>query len=281
MGAIAVAFVVGAIAAVVVWRSVEPSFEQPVFRRTNYRGVDVPTAAGVVVAIAVIVVEASVTAIDVLGADIDPDTIGPRRLTVLAVVGFALLGLLDDLGGVGDSSGFRGHLRALSDGRLTTGGVKLFGGAAVAIVVVAAGTTGSGFARLLADAALVALAANLGNLLDRSPGRAGKTALVAFGVLVVATGAPDELAGTAAVAGAAAALLVPDLRERLMLGDAGANALGAAVGVGVLVTCSPTTRTVVLAVIAALNVLSEVVSFTTVIDRVPPLRALDRLGRAS
>jgi hypothetical protein len=33
-------------------------------------------------------------------------------------------------------------------------------------------------------------------------------------------------------------------------------------------------------VVAALNVVAELVSFSRVIDRVPPLRALDRFGRA-
>ena len=42
--------------------------------------------------------------------------------------------------------------------------------------------------RLLADGALVALAANLGNLLDRAPGRTTKVALVAFVVLVLGAG---------------------------------------------------------------------------------------------
>jgi hypothetical protein len=64
-----------------------------------------------------------------------------------------------------------------------------------------------------------------------------------------------------------------------MLGDAGANPLGAALGVGVVVSCNPTTRLVVLAGVAALNLLSEVVSFSRLIDRTPPLRFLDRLGR--
>jgi hypothetical protein len=35
----------------------------------------------------------------------------------------------------------------------------------------------------------------------------------------------------------------------------------------------------VLLVVAGLNLTSEVVSFSRVIDRVPPLRTLDRLGR--
>lgn len=279
MGPILIAIVAGATVAWVVWRSVEPTLAQPVFERENYRGHRLPTGAGIVIAVTVVVTEAVVTALDVLGLEVAHDTIGPRRLTVLAVIGFALLGLLDDLAGVGDSGGFRGHVRALAGGRLTTGAIKLFGGAALAIVVVAAGTEGLSFARLLADAALVALAANLGNLFDRAPGRVAKLALLLFVALLIATGAPDELAGTAAVAGAIAVLLVPDLRERMMLGDAGANAAGAALGVGVVATCSPAVRTAVLVAVLALNVASEVVSFSAVIDRVAPLRRLDQLGR--
>ena len=81
---------------------------------------------------------------------------------------------------------------------------------------------------LLVDAAVVALAANLANLLDRAPGRTTKVALVAFAVLGLSTGAWTLLAGPALLLGAALALLIPELAERGMVGDTGANALGAA-----------------------------------------------------
>jgi UDP-N-acetylmuramyl pentapeptide phosphotransferase/UDP-N-acetylglucosamine-1-phosphate transferase len=275
----AVLFAAGAATAMLLWRALAPTFEQPVFARENVRGRTVPTGAGVVIAITVLAVEAVVTVADALGADVDAGTIAGRRLALLAAVGFSLLGLLDDLGGAGESGGFRGHLRALVGGRLTTGSVKLLGGAALAIVVVAAGTEDRPLGRLIADAALVALAANLGNLLDRAPGRVGKSVLVAGAVLFVATGFGDELAGVALVLGCGAGLLVPDLRERCMLGDAGANALGAAVGVGTVLACSPGVRLAVLAGVAALNLASEVVSFSRVIRGVAPLRFADDLGR--
>jgi hypothetical protein len=146
-------------------------------------------------------------------------------------------------------------------------------------VVVAAGTQDRPLGQLVADAALVALAANLANLLDRRPGRVAKVAVAAGVALLAATGFEPALAGTGLLVGAGAGLLVPDLRERCMLGDAGANVLGAAVGVGVVVACSPGVRLVVLAVVAALNVVSEVVSFSRVIDATPPLRWIDQLGR--
>ncbi|MGH9135890.1 MAG: hypothetical protein ACRD0G_02450, partial [Acidimicrobiales bacterium] len=128
---------------------------------------------------------------------------------------------------------------------------------------------------------LVALAANLGNLLDRAPGRVTKSTVVTFAVLLAGTGAGSELTGPAMVVGAGLGLLVPDLRERVMLGDAGANALGAAVGVGAVVACSPGVRLVLLAAVAVLNLASEVVSFSRVIDATPPLRWADRVGRVA
>ena len=64
-----------------------------------------------------------------------------------------------------------------------------------------------------------------------------------------------------------------------MIGDVGANAVGGAVGAGIVIAAAPTTRTIVLVAVAALNLAAEVVSFSRVIERAPPLRALDRLGR--
>jgi UDP-N-acetylmuramyl pentapeptide phosphotransferase/UDP-N-acetylglucosamine-1-phosphate transferase len=151
-------------------------------------------------------------------------------------------------------------------------------GPAVAILVVAPVADDSA-ARLLLDGAVVALAANLANLFDRAPGRVAKVSLAAAAVLVVATAAAPELLGLAVVSGAALALVVPDLRERMMLGDAGANPLGATLGLATVLAVSPTTRNWVLAVLLALNLVSERVSFSRVIERVPPLRAIDRAGR--
>ena len=42
---------------------------------------------------------------------------------------------------------------------------------------------------------------------------------------------------------------------------------------------SETTRLIVMLALVALNVAAELVSFSRVIDRVPPLRAFDRAGR--
>ena len=271
-------FVAGVVVSLVLWGATRTAFAVDVFARENYRGRQLPTAVGVLVALAALGVDAVLTLAVAAGTEPDEAAVAGLRLVTVTALGFALLGLLDDLGGAGESGGFGGHLRSLASGRLTTGAVKLFGGAALGIVVVSVREPDS-VGRVLADGALVALAANLGNLFDRAPGRTTKVALVALVALVIGAGAVPELAGVALIVGAGAGLLPADLAERLMLGDAGANVLGAALGLGVVLACAPTTRTVVLVVVAVLNLASERVSFSRVIAAAAPLNALDRWGR--
>lgn len=269
---------VGFLAARLVWLLARPLFNQQVFARPNYRGYTLPTAAGAVLPVAVILVEAGRAVAGALGVGDTVGLDGPRAFTLLAALGFGLLGLVDDLAGDSEHRGFRGHVIALSTGRVTTGLFKLIGGAAVALVAVAPIVGDSG-GRLLADAALVALAANLGNLFDRAPGRTLKTSCLSLLVLAIAAGTPSILSGTAVVVGAGLGLFLDDLHEHLMLGDAGANVLGAVLGLGAVLALGPGARTVVLVIVGGLNLLGEVVSFSRVIDAVPPLRALDRAGR--
>ncbi|MDQ1437752.1 MAG: hypothetical protein QOK43_1381 [Acidimicrobiaceae bacterium] len=276
-----VSFVIGFLAGRLVWVLVRPTLSQPLFERANYRGAPVVTAAGLVLPFTLVLVEAGRVLAGAGG--VGSRGISPARAgVVVAGLGLALLGLFDDLGAAGaDGRGFRGHLAALARGRLTTGGAKLFGGLAVAAVAVAVSSGGSSqsVGRLAGDAALVALAANLGNLFDRAPGRVVKVSLLAFVILAVSSGLAVAVGPVAVVVGGAAALLLDDLHERLMLGDTGANVVGGALGLGVVLTTAPSTRLVVLVALAALNAASELVSFSRVIDAVAPLRALDRLGR--
>jgi UDP-N-acetylmuramyl pentapeptide phosphotransferase/UDP-N-acetylglucosamine-1-phosphate transferase len=64
-----------------------------------------------------------------------------------------------------------------------------------------------------------------------------------------------------------------------MLGDTGANVIGATLGLGVVLGLGSAARTSVLIALIVLNVLAEVLSFSRVIDRVGFLRAFDRLGQ--
>lgn len=261
----------GALAAIVCVRALTGVLAHPTLARENFRGRALPTAAGLCLLLALIAIEA-------VRSVIDPSTTAPRILILTAVVAFGFLGLVDDLLGDAGDRGIRGHVLAAARGRLTTGFVKLAGGAAVALAIAAAAGDGS-VVRTIVDGALIAGAANLGNLLDRAPGRTAKWALLAYVPLAAVVGAGEVGCAIAPVAGATIGLLPGDLRERYMLGDTGANAIGAALGTAGVLSLGAGAKIVIAAVLLGLNLLSEVTSFSRIIDAVPPLRAFDRAGR--
>jgi UDP-N-acetylmuramyl pentapeptide phosphotransferase/UDP-N-acetylglucosamine-1-phosphate transferase len=274
---LAVALAVGIVGGRLVWMTCRPIFAAPALTATNWRGRAVPTAAGVLLPLVAMVADAGRVLLGAFGVGSAGTT--PARLAVLVTVtGFALLGALDDVAGTAAQRGFRGHLGALARGRLTTGSLKLIGGAVLA-VAVAGSLLGREPLRLAVDAALIALCANAANLFDRAPGRVVKVGGAAFVVVVAVAGLRARLDATAVVVGAVLGLAVDDLRERLMLGDAGANALGAVLGLGLVMSARPLVRSLALVVVIALNVAGELVSFSRVIEAVPPLRAIDRAGR--
>ena len=198
-----------------------------------------------------------------------------RRAGLVAVVGAGALGAYDDLAGSGDARGLRGHLGALRRGEVTTGAVKVLG--LVATGLLAGALVRSGPVDAVLAGGVIAAGANVANLLDLRPGRALKAA-VAAGIPTVVAGNDGGLLAAGAL-GAAVAVLPDDLGARTMLGDAGANALGALLGVGAVVDASRAGLALRLAVLSGLTLASERVSFTRVIDATPGLRELDRLGR--
>ena len=245
-----------------------------IWSRVNHRGEPVTLLEGPALAVGAIV---GVLAQAGLGQARSGSARSGAALAV-AGAGAAAFGAYDDLAGSGDRRGFRGHLGALRHGEVTTGTVKL-GGIGVTGIISAALTGGSP-GDMVINAGLVAGGANLLNLFDLRPGRAIKVA-AASGALIGAAGSRNGSGsgvGVAAPLAAALALLPEDLGERAMLGDCGANALGAMLGAAAAGLPRPA-RITLLAGIAGLTAASEKVSFTKVIERASALRWLDMLGR--
>ena len=176
-------------------------------------------------------------------------TLGLRADPAISAV--AAIGLADDVWS-GPERGFKGHLGAGN----TTGVLKLVGIPLVGLVAT----------RKLSGALLVGLAANFVNQLDTKPGRALKAYLA--GALV--TGAP---------LGTAVLLLPYDLREKVMLGDAGSNALGALLGLSSVSRLTGSSRWLAIGALAGLTLLGERRSLGELIERTPVLRTIDSLGR--
>jgi hypothetical protein len=176
-------------------------------------------------------------------------TLGLRDNPAVAAV--AALGLADDIWS-GPERGFKGHLGAGN----TTGVLKLLGIPLVGFLAT----------RKLSGALLVALSANFLNQLDTKPGRALKAYLAG----ATAFRAPLKTA----------VLLLPyDLREKVMLGDAGSNALGALLGLSSVSRLAGRSRWLAIGGLAGLTLIGERRSLGELIERTPVLRTIDGLGR--
>jgi UDP-N-acetylmuramyl pentapeptide phosphotransferase/UDP-N-acetylglucosamine-1-phosphate transferase len=283
MATVVKSFGSGALAAraALAWIRQDPRAAE--LRRTNFHGRTVTLAGGPALALGATV-----------GAALGAPSPVAAAAAVTAGATAGAVGFYDDI--VGNrpeqkaAKGFAGHLGALREGRVTSGLVKIAGVGAAGLAAAALlaadpgvrahrgrrrGGVVRGAADVLLGAGVIAGTANLLNLLDLRPGRALKAGTLIGAPLSVGRGG----ALAAGTLGAGAALLPADLGEEIMLGDAGANALGALLGVALAARTGPAGRAVALTVLAALTAASEKISFTKVIQDTPWLRELDALGR--
>ena len=237
----------GYVAVVLLLATTSAVLAHPTLERENYRGHRLPTAAGFLLVAAVVAVDGARTLLGIVGLG-DAGTAPDRVLILGAVVMFGFLGLVDDLLGDAADRGLRRPLRAALAGRVTTGFVKLGGGVAVALVLAGADRRrppGSGPRRRRPHRP---------GRQPRQPARpgAGPHHQVRPGRLCARSRrrpapAAHRRGPRPWWPGRGPRLLLGDLRERFMLGDTGANAFGAALGVATVLVASLTVRAVVAA----------------------------------
>lgn len=178
--------------------------------------------------------------------------------------------------------GFHGHLGALKKGKLTSGVAKIavigMGSLAGTAAIPRSGSARSQALTWIGQASLVAGFANLINLLDLRPGRALKvSACVGVPMMVSRNEVVASLGTTAGVVSLLCAS--DDLAGETMLGDTGANVVGAGLGFAVASSRHASVRWTGLGLIVALTLASERVSFSRVIAEHPVLRSIDEFGR--
>jgi UDP-GlcNAc:undecaprenyl-phosphate/decaprenyl-phosphate GlcNAc-1-phosphate transferase len=255
--------------------------------RPNYRGRPLPFPFGVLTLAAALLALIPLTLLQRLAST---HVLSPGLLPVAVyALGVLALGLVDDTLARDTSHGeeparqrgWRGHGAAALRGELSTGALKAVGSLGLALLAMSYRGPGLSNARWLLAAGVLVLATNVFNLLDLRPGRASK-AFVLLGVgLTVGSAELHPLwvlglfAAPALVAGGY------DLRERAMLGDTGANLLGALAGLWLVLTLSGTGQLVALGLLAAITLYGELRSISTLIERAPGLRELDSWGRPS
>jgi UDP-N-acetylmuramyl pentapeptide phosphotransferase/UDP-N-acetylglucosamine-1-phosphate transferase len=226
------------------------------------------------------------------------------------IAGTCAFGMFDDWVRDRDAKGFTGHVRALAHGTITTGMLKMIGIGFLCLVTafymqrdyVHLGSPLLNVFRVVYPACFMALMANSMNLLDRRPARAGKVYLLGLVVAILVLALPIILSlgaeyyvwlgpvgyfGGSDIVALALAGLGPllavwrfDAGEQGMLGDAGANSMGAFLGYLFLyILPGAVVFFFIMPLLLFLNIVSERVSFSEVIEDNRVLRFFDRLGR--
>jgi UDP-GlcNAc:undecaprenyl-phosphate GlcNAc-1-phosphate transferase len=255
--------------------------------RVNYRARALPSPFGVLVLLAAVAALVPVMLLQELAAT---DLLHPETVPIaLYALGVLALGLIDDTLGEGRDApddgaprraparGWRGHGAAVLRGELSTGALKAVG--SLGLALFATSLLGLSNGRWLLATAVLVLATNAFNLLDLRPGRAVK-AFVLLGLGVgLGSGEARPLWALGLFAAPALVAGFYDVRERAMLGDTGANLLGALAGLWLVLALSGAGQVVALALLAALTVYGELRSISDVVERTPGLRQLDSFGR--
>lgn len=239
--------------------------------RKNYMGIDIPVSAGISFPFTLLIVYILLA----LPQWYDSS----YHLFLLAIVAISFLGFIDDMLGQRDALGFKGHFGALFKGRLTTGGLKALGGGIIAFLI--AFSLSGNWVDIILNTLIVALATNLMNLFDLRPGRAVKAYLIfLLAIVILALGQVDWLL-IAPLTGAVLYYAKDDLRAKIMMGDAGSNVLGLALGYLSIISLSLPMRLGVLIFLLAIHVYTEKYSLTATIENNQLLKRLDNLGRSS
>jgi UDP-GlcNAc:undecaprenyl-phosphate GlcNAc-1-phosphate transferase len=273
--------------------------------RLNYRERPLPFPFGVLIVAAALI---ALIPLVLLARLASSEVFHPELLPIaLYALGVAALGLIDDTLGEaragmsvasgaidqparpgGDAleeparpapRGWRGHARAALRGELSTGTLKAAGSLGLALFAMS--FEGLSKPRWLLAVGVLVLATNVFNLLDLRPGRAIKAFVLLGAGLTLGSLDARPLWSLGLFAAPALVAGLYDLRERAMLGDTGANLLGALAGLWLVLTLSGTGQLIALALLVAITLYGELRSISALVERTPGLRALDSWGRPS
>lgn len=236
----------------------------------NYRGEKIPVGLGIAYVLSL------VTAVMLANLYFKQDFKIVYSL-ILGVLSMGFVGLMDDLLGDKGTKGFKGHIKSLLGGKLTTGGLKAISGFGIGFLISI--SISDGIIELGVNTLLVALFTNVINLFDLRPGRACKVFLF-LGVVTLLTSAFSIYGFMMLSAiGVVLAYIGYDLSAKSMLGDVGSNAMGITLGVFSVATSPMNVKFVYLGILIALHLISEFYSFTKIIESNKLLKTIDKFGR--
>lgn len=247
------------------------SMEKEICNAMNYRGKKIPAIGGMVF-IPVQLVTVLLLMLSHTGEQYE----NVSYIALILSMGFA--GVIDDLIGDIKIKGLIKHIRSTLDGTITTGFIKALIGFTVSgiISIEISGT----YIEFILNVLIISLFANTINLLDLRPGRAVKTFIVLSAILLtVYVERLTEAASLLILFLTALIYMDYDLKEICMLGDTGANILGATLGYYSALFVGTVGKLVLLALLILLHAVTERLSITDLINNNSLLSYLDELGR--
>ena len=290
----ALPFLLALVSAVILAPAVLHTLSEGGHTRPNYRERRLPYPFGVLIVAAAVIALIPLVLLQRLAGS---SVFHPEALPIAVyALGVATLGLIDDTLGEDRAGlptpldrsgsparptrrGWRGHGRAVLRGELSTGALKAAGSLGLALFAMS--FEGLSKPRWLLAVGVLVLATNAFNLLDLRPGRAIKAFVLLGAGLTLGSLEVRPLWSLGLFVAPALVAGLYDLRERAMLGDTGANLLGALAGLWLVLTLSQSGQLIALALLVAITLYGELRSISALVERMPGLRTLDSWGRPS
>lgn len=196
-------------------------------------------------------------------------------LFLLTLMG--LVGLMDDLIGDEKIKGFKGHIKYLLKGYISTGIIKAgigFIGALIVSILISNTIT-----EIIINILIIVLFTNLVNLFDLRPGRAIKVFILMSIILLYTSNIKEYNFLLYSFYGILLVYLPLDLKGKAMMGDVGSNVLGATLGMFCCLTHSLFWKYVYVLVLIFIHIMAEKISFSRAIKKNKILNFIDNIGR--
>lgn len=240
----------------------------------NYRREEIPTSMGLIF---IIVQTFTVGLIGFIHREKLLDLFYLPILYLVGLIFIALVGLFDDLVGDKNIKGFKGHISSFFKGTLTSGGLKAGVGLLVSLFISIYISRSA--IEIVVNTLIISLFTNLLNLFDLRPGRAGKVYILISIVLLLTSNMRELDFIMYSLFGILVIYLPMDLRAKAMMGDIGSNSLGLSLGVYCAITHGLIPKIIYLILLICIQIISEFISFSSIIEKNKFLRYIDNLGR--
>ncbi|MEJ6950124.1 UDP-N-acetylmuramyl pentapeptide phosphotransferase [Natronospora cellulosivora (SeqCode)] len=188
----------------------------------------------------------------------------------------AALGFLDDIAGSKEKQGFKGHFQSFLEGNITTGFLKASISLITVFLVFYSYQLNSIF-ELFINIGIILLMTNFLNLLDLRPARAIKFFFLIS--LLVLLFMPITSLYFLPIYLVIIIYLPLELKNKLMLGDMGANFLGAVLGFSIVLFENIALKFFILLILVILTLISEKLSISKLISSNTVLNYIDQIGR--